>query len=380
MHNIYGHFWSRMLAENYQKTYPGQRLFHLSRSGYAGSPRFSSFPWTGDVSRSWNGLKAQLPVIQGMSISGIPYVHSDAGGFAGGDADAELYVRWLQFAAFTPIYRPHGTALGAVEPSVKDIPSEAALWPEPTKSYAREAAKTRYKWLPYNYTLSYLQTKNGKPLVMPLFFLNDKDSTLYKAGKQYLWGENVMIIPVTDKGRKKDTCYIPAGKWINLNNFKVVTGPQWIIDSSISMANIPVYAKAGSFIPTIEPMQNTVAYHEKTLHVMYIPADQPSSYELYEDDGLQPDAIKTGAYEICSFRSSGIKKMTSITVTSNGGKYPGQVQNRPMVLDIPLTARPAAISINGKTVSISGMMNADIKGLSIPFIFQHKKTVIRLMF
>ncbi len=84
IHNIYGHYWSKMLAVNFKKDYPNQRLFHLNRSGYAGSPRYNSFPWSGDVSRSWDGLKSQLPLIQGMSLSGIPYMHSDAGGFAGG--------------------------------------------------------------------------------------------------------------------------------------------------------------------------------------------------------------------------------------------------------------------------------------------------------
>ncbi|MGE5108176.1 MAG: TIM-barrel domain-containing protein, partial [Sphingobacteriales bacterium] len=107
VHNIFGHYWNKMLYDFYAKEYPNTRLFHLNRSGYAGSPRYNIFPWTGDVNRNWNGLKAQLPIILGMSLSGIPYIHSDAGGFTTTyNRDEELYTRWLEMAAFTPIFRP----------------------------------------------------------------------------------------------------------------------------------------------------------------------------------------------------------------------------------------------------------------------------------
>ncbi|MDB5195918.1 MAG: glycoside hydrolase family 31 protein, partial [Flaviaesturariibacter sp.] len=135
VHNLYGHNWTKMLYNNYAKDFPNRRLFSLNRAGFAGSQHYSIFPWTGDVSRSWSGLRAQLPVLLGMSMSGVPYVHSDAGGFAGGEGDNELYIRWLQFAAFTPIFRPHGTALYDVDPGANSFPSEAALIDQPYRDY-----------------------------------------------------------------------------------------------------------------------------------------------------------------------------------------------------------------------------------------------------
>ncbi|MES2849862.1 MAG: TIM-barrel domain-containing protein, partial [Bacteroidota bacterium] len=124
VHNIYGHYWNKMLFDNYAKELPNERLFHLNRSGFAGSQRYNIFPWSGDVSRSWSGLQAQVPLMLGMSMSGIPYIHADAGGFAGGEGDNELYVRWLQYAAFTPIFRPHGTALFEKDTATFSFPSE----------------------------------------------------------------------------------------------------------------------------------------------------------------------------------------------------------------------------------------------------------------
>ncbi len=84
VHNIYGHYWHKMIFDNYRKRYPAERLFNLNRAGYAGSQRYSIYPWTGDVSRSWGGLQAQIPTMLHMSMSGLPFIHSDAGGFAQG--------------------------------------------------------------------------------------------------------------------------------------------------------------------------------------------------------------------------------------------------------------------------------------------------------
>ena len=377
VHNIYGHYWSKMLFENFKKSFPNKRLFHLNRSGYAGSPRYCSYPWTGDVSRSWDGLKAQLPVLQGMSISGVPYVHSDAGGFAGGDGDPELYVRWLQFAAFTPIYRPHGTALGNIDPNAKDIPSEASLWPEPIKSLAKEAAITRYRWLPYNYNLSYLQTKNGKPLIMPMFFLDASDSNLYKATDQYLWGDNIMIVPITDKGQSIKTYYIPEEKWTNLNTMKVYSGSRWITDSSINMNAIPVYAKEGSFIPNLAAIQYTEDYNNKTLIVNYIPSVNASEYNLYEDDGEDASSIINKKFEITSFKCSGIKHQTIISIGSNGGKYIGQQIKRKILLNIPNFNQNVRVFVSEKEINQKLIVRKN-NGISIPLEFNHTTLNIKL--
>jgi oligosaccharide 4-alpha-D-glucosyltransferase len=209
VHNIYGHYWDKMLFDKYAKEYPNVRLFNLNRSGYAGSPRYSVFPWSGDVGRNWDGLKAQLPLMIGMSMSGVPYIHADAGGFGGGDVDEELYTRWLQFATFTPVFRPHGTAVGDADPNAKDIPSEPCFHPEPYKSIVRRYINLRYTFLPYNYTLAYEEAKFGKPLVKPLFYYSNTDCNLFKAQDEYLWGDNIIVAPVLDKAATTRKVYLP---------------------------------------------------------------------------------------------------------------------------------------------------------------------------
>ncbi len=377
VHNIYGHYWSKLLYENIKKNYQHDRLFHLNRSGFAGSPRYSGFPWSGDVSRSWDGLKAQIPLILGMSMSGVPYIHSDAGGFAGGDGDPELYVRWLQFAAFTPIYRPHGTALGNLEPNAKDIPSEAALWPEPTKSLAKKAACSRYRWLPYNYNLCYKQTTEAKPLISPMFYLPEKDSNLYKANAQYLWGEHVMVVPVTEKGINEMKYYIPNGTWTNLNNYQMYMGPKWINDTAISMNNIPVYAKEGSFIPMMEQMMHTDEYKDKKLMIYYFASKDSSKYDLFEDDGTDAQSLQNNLFDVMHFEGINLQDKISINISCSGGKMFNQKEKRNIEIRVPNIFTQRAVYIDGKKTD-NALFDKSINGYIIPISFEHKPMIISL--
>ncbi|MCC3157506.1 hypothetical protein LJ737_09665 [Hymenobacter sp. 15J16-1T3B] len=161
IHNGYGQMWASILSEGYQRQYPAERLFNLARSGWAGMQRHSVFPWSGDVSRSWAGLQAQVPIMLSMGLGGVGYMHSDAGGFAQGIADPELYTRWLQLAALGPVLRPHGGG---------DIAPEPYWWPPATQERVRAAVRLRYQLLPYLYSLAWENSQTGTPLTRPMNF------------------------------------------------------------------------------------------------------------------------------------------------------------------------------------------------------------------
>jgi len=108
VHNAFGHVWAKTVFENQVKQYPDVRPFILMRSGFAGSQRYGLIPWTGDVNRSWGGFNPQIELSLQMGLFGLAYTHSDLGGFAGGEEfDREMYIRWLQYGVFQPVYRPH---------------------------------------------------------------------------------------------------------------------------------------------------------------------------------------------------------------------------------------------------------------------------------
>jgi len=294
VHNIYGHYWSQMVYENWKKDYPEKRLFFLNRAGFAGSQRFSIFPWTGDVGRGWSGYRAQLPTLQSMSLSGIPYAHSDAGGFSMTDkADPELYTRWLQFASFTPIFRPHGSALEGLTPEgTISLPSEPTFWDEKTKAIALKTIQQRYRLLPYNYTLAWEQTQFGKPLIRPMIFENLQDSNLLKANDQYMWGSALLVAPVLYPGIQSRKVYLPEGNWYRWENLSWIKGGQWI-EETISLNSIPVFAKGGTFIPTWEKrnIKSTEEIkNEAVMELTWLPGESNDTSYVYIDNGETPEA------------------------------------------------------------------------------------------
>jgi oligosaccharide 4-alpha-D-glucosyltransferase len=358
VHNIYGHYWSKMLFEKYAAEYPATRLFHLNRAGFAGSQRYSIFPWTGDVARNWSGLKSQPLVLLGMSLSGLPYVHSDAGGFAMTDqADPELYTRWLQFAAFTPIFRPHGTALEDLDPAVKSIPSEPTFWDEPTKTIVRNYINLRYQLLPYNYTLAYEQAVYGRPLMRPMYYYNLTDSAAYKAEDQYFWGENILVAPVTSAGATARMVYMPKGKWYSLGDNNITEGGQYV-NNNVDIKNIPVFVKEGSFIPlwiSKDPITSTEEYDTKEITIRYFPSSTPTTYVWYDDDGITNKTLEKADYELVTFKGIARGNAITIDITTNNPNNYGRRSRRKFRIEIAGAAIDPNVTANGKQVAATAL-------------------------
>ncbi|MFI5134944.1 MAG: TIM-barrel domain-containing protein [Chitinophagales bacterium] len=380
VHNLYGQYWSKMVSDHYAEFYPDVRLFHLNRSGFAGSQRYQAFPWTGDVGRNWSGFRAQLPVLLGMSISGIPYVHSDAGGFAMGEKDPELYTRWVQFAVFTPIFRPHGTALEKLVPEVKNIESEPVFYDEPYKSILRNYYRLRYSLEPYNYTLAYEQEKFGKPLMRPMFYYSSVDTNLLRASDEYFWGDELLIAPVLQPGATDRKIYLPEGNWYDWNSSMKTEGGKWIA-VPIDINNIPVFVKAGSFIPSVDSLMNMDQYTGKNLRVNYYYDASSSSFTMYDDDGKTNKAWEKNQFELITFSSSQKKSKQMIEVKSNNGKYSGMPNERNMIFSfIGLPKKPKKISVDGNDFSQKTLWNEAAKTLQLNIQYKNDDEKIEIKY
>jgi len=296
LHNVYGHEWAKLVYQNQLKNHPNERPFVMMRSGFAGSQRYGIIPWTGDVSRSWEGLRSQIELSLTMGLSGLAYTHSDLGGFAGGEAfNKELYIRWLQYGVFQPIYRPHGQDHIAPEPVFHDAE---------TLKLARQSIKLRYQLLPYLYTLAYQNTTTGMPLMRPMFFEQPNNIKLYNMTQSYLWGDALLISPITKANEVKHQFYLPAGNWFDFWSDKKYQGNQ-TIELPVSLKQIPVMVRAGSFIPMIEPINNTKNYSTESMSIHYY-HDQSvikARYSLFNDDGQSLDSLVSGQYELLYFVS-----------------------------------------------------------------------------
>ena len=344
VHNVYGHNWAKLIADGFKKDFPAQRPFILMRAGYSGSQRFGMIPWSGDVSRSWGGLQSQMEIALQMGMQGLGYMHSDLGGFAGDYFDNELYLRWLQYGVFNPIFRPHAQEEVASEVAHKDIV---------TKAKAKKSVELRYQLLPYNYTLAYENSTKGKPLMRPLFFEEPTNETLLNEKESYLWGNDFLIKPITKPGVTTSEVYFPkSSNWFDFyTDKKYEAGTTQTV--SVNEETIPTFVRGGSFIPMIKTIQNTTKYSLTTfdLHYYYDESSKVSSGKLFNDDGSTPNTIETDNFEVMHFASSTKNKTTTITLSSQVGKKYEAINK---IVNLQLhNANPKSIVVDGKKVNFS---------------------------
>lgn len=312
VHNIYGHYWAKLIYEGYQKDFPEHRPFILMRAGASGSQRFGLIPWSGDVNRSWGGLKPQPEISLQMGMQGLAYMHSDLGGFAGDLLDNELYVRWLQYGVFQPLYRPHAQEEVASEPVFKE---------PATKALAKKAIELRYRLLPYNYTWAFKNSQTGIPFMRPLFFEEPENYRLFHISNTYLWGEDFLISPVMNPDVSTLEIYFP----VTSNWFDFYTDEKYEKGSRATMEvkeeSIPTFVRGGAFIPLAKPMQTTADYSVAALdlHYYYDQEVASSSADIYHDDGITSEAFEKGLFEILHLRSENLENELTLYLEKEVG-------------------------------------------------------------
>jgi len=371
VHNIYGHSWAKLLFEGYKKDFPEQRPFILMRAGAAGSQRYGLIPWSGDVSRSWGGLKSQPEIALQMGMQGLAYMHSDLGGFAGDVQDDQLYVRWLQYGVFQPIYRPHAQEAVASEPVFKE---------PKTKALAKKAIELRYKLLPYNYTLAFENNQTGAPLMRPLFFEEPENLESYEVADTYLWGNDFLVSPVMQDSINKKEVYFPGnGNWFDFYSGKKHKGGTRD-GISVSQDHIPTYVRGGAFIPMAKPLQTTADYSGDILEVHYYFDEEikESSSYLYHDDGKTPHSFENGQYEIIKFESSLSRDSLDLKIEKEEGEN-STTAVRVVEIRVENLKKPLGfVWVNGIKYTNKNFLHRE--KLNIPVRFDQNVTTIKIEF
>jgi len=276
-HNYYNFYWTKALYEGVHSVKPDQRLFILSRSAGTGSGKFNVSIWSGDISVSWPALKNQIAYGLNTGISGLPYWGSDVGGFVQPNSPEELYLRWQQFGAFTPVYRAHGT--GSREPFA---------YSEKIENLVSKVIKTRYKLLPYIYSTA-RQTMQGLPMMRGMYYESEKAPARF-LDSQYMFGDSILVSPVMEElsDTTEHTVWLPKGTWYNFFTMEKITAANDMeYTMNVNLETVPVFVKAGSIIPMKEEGKDVIlAVPEKGLK---------TSFTLYKDDG-KTESYKNGAY------------------------------------------------------------------------------------
>ena len=337
VHNLFNLLWSKAIFEAYQQHYPDTRLFNLTRSGTAGLQRYSTFPWSGDVRRSFSGLAVQLPIMLGMGLSGAAYQHSDLGGFTGGDMSTqpELYARWMQFGAFSPITRAHG---------VDALPTEPYQFGEQVENICRDYLRLRHRLLPYNYTYAHENSQSGLPLARPLILEYPDDPNATNLSAEYLWGEWMLVAPVVRTRTQTSNVYLPSGEWIDFWTKQTYSGNTTVtVDAPLE--RLPLFVKRGAIIPMQEwratPASGAAATPD-TLALDIYPAGS-ASFALYEDDG-RTLAYRRGQFATTTFDCQANDREISVLLGRSLGDYDGKPSHRLYALRVErVEARPDSI-------------------------------------
>ncbi|HKS06977.1 MAG TPA: TIM-barrel domain-containing protein [Gemmatimonadaceae bacterium] len=287
----------RMYWEGTQQLKPNERPFALHRNASPGIQRYGGFIWSGDVQARWETLATHVSVAINTGLSGFPYWGTDIGGFnPTAEYTGELHARWFQFGAFCPSFRSHGRNWHLKLPWGWDGgdggPFEAGQWraaPEElqnknVEAVARKYLELRYRLMPYVYTAMREARDSGLPLMRALWLHHADDPVAVARGDEFLWGSDMLVAPVVEKGATVRKVYLPRGAWFDFWTEERADGGREI-ERAVDIMTTPLYVRAGAVIPMGPVRQYAQEPSDEPLTLAVYPgADGVRT--MYDDDGI----------------------------------------------------------------------------------------------
>ena len=325
----------------------GKRPLLFHRWGGLGNHRYQ-IGFSGDTISVWDSLAFQPWFTATAANVGYAYWSHDIGGHVPGAVDPELYTRWVQFGAFSPVLRTHTT---------KNPDSERRIWayPEPYSSILRSTFQLRYALQPYIYTEARRTYDTGVAFLRPLYYEWPNSAPAYDAKNEYLFGDQMLAAPVVAPADKvtrltSEKIWLPAGEWIEWPTGKRLDGPAQV-DRSFSIDQIPVYLKTGAIVPMQPPMLYTGEKPVDPLIVNVWPLapGESSSYSMYEDSGVSVE-YQRGVFARTPIKAEQTGDTLRVEIGSVEGSYPGMLKTRAYELRLPADWPPASVTVNGKPV------------------------------
>jgi alpha-D-xyloside xylohydrolase len=337
-------------------TAPNQRVYILTRSGYAGQQRYSTATWSGDVTSTWTALAKQIPAGLGMSIAGVPYWTTDTAGYtmqekfynnasyakdpAAEDEFRELNARWFQFSTFTPMLRVHGE-IRPREMWLLGKNLDNGSTDTPVYNTELKFDRIRYHLFPYIYSLSGAVTEHDASIMRPLVMDFPTDATARTLTDEYLFGPSLLVAPITAYKQRSRELYLP-GKlpWYNLWTGASTAPGTTTADAPYD--TIPVYVRAGSILP-LGPDQQYIGEKAADPITLHIFTGADGHFTLYEDDGLTFD------YEHGAFTEIPItwtESTRTLTLGQRQGSFPAMLTHRTLQIVLTSPTTPTPFSLN----------------------------------
>ena len=398
-HPVYGGTWRsqrnafpletvRGIYQSQRKDYPDspKRVFIMTRSSFAGQQHYGSNMWSGDVNSSWDMLRKQVPAGLSFSLTGNPNFNTDIGGFfcnaynTKGPGSAprnpqfqELYVRWMQYGLFCPVFRSHGA----------DAPRE--IWQfgqkgEPVYDAIEQMIRLRYRLIPYLYSTAWQVTSNNESYLRPLFSDFVADKRVWDMTDEFMFGRSILAAPILDPQYTEEriirtnamtgwdrktlnvedstlnidwtvtktvTKYLPKGAtWYDFWTNRCYRGGQNVMLET-ALNRVPMFVRAGSILPLGPEMQYVGEKSWDNLELRIYPGAD-GSFTLYEDEGDSYNYEK-GAYTTITFQWN--NKVRTLTIGDRQGRYEGMLQNRQFTVVLP-DGSSRQVDYNGNKITI----------------------------
>ena len=397
-HKVYGGTWRsqrnafpletvRGIYNAQRKDDRGKRIFIMTRSSFAGQQHYGSNMWSGDVNSSWDMLRKQVPAGLSFSLTGNPNFNTDIGGFfcgsyntrGGGSAPKnpqfqELYVRWMQYGLFCPVFRSHGA----------DAPRE--IWQfgkkgEPVYDAIEKQIRLRYRLIPYLYSIAWQVTSNNDSYMRPLFADFAQDKKVWNMTDEFMFGRSILACPIVDPQYTEEKIirtnamtgwdkqnekmkesnnenvewaqaktavkYLPKGaEWYDFWTGKRYKGGQNLTIET-TLDRVPMFVRAGSILPLGPEMQYVGEKAWDNLEIRVYPGAD-GSFTLYEDEGDNYNYEK-GAYATITFHWN--DRTRKLTIGQRQGSYPGMLQTRQFTIVMP-NGQKQTVSYEGSEMII----------------------------
>ena len=372
---------------NQRQVSDNKRVFIMTRSAFAGQQHYGSGMWSGDVASSWDMLRKQVPAGLSYSLTGCPNFNTDIGGFFCGSYNTkgsgsapqnpqfqELYVRWMQYALFCPVFRSHGA----------DAPRE--IWRfgkcgEPVYDAIASQIRLRYRLIPYLYSTAWQVTSNHESYLRPLFSDFAADKRVWDMTDEFIFGRNILAAPIlnpqytqekviredamtgwdhkdvkTANGElivdwsapKSITKYLPKGTlWYDFWTGKSYRGGQ-SVTLTTTLDRVPMFVRAGSILPLGPEMQYTGEKPWDNLEIRLYPGAD-GTFTLYEDEGDSYN-YERGVYATIRFDWN--NKTRRLSISERQGSYPGMLSTRQFTVILP-DGTTKTIEYNGQQSTVT---------------------------
>lgn len=343
VHNVYGMENTRATFEGLKKLRPGERPFVMTRASYAGGQKYA-VTWTGDNNATWDHLKLSVAQLLNLGLSGFSYSAADVGGFTGGPSP-ELLTRWMQIAAFTPVFRVHAANNTPRSEPWVDGPEHLAL--------RRKAIEERYRLMPYIYQVAEQNARTGDPIMRPIFYdYPEMSSAFCDQAMTFTLGKSLLIAGASkpESPQAYDVC-LPKGGWYDYWNGTKAEAPKEtsfekfdVVKEKPSIERLPVFVRAGTILPR-QPLTQSLSETPSGPLSLDIYPGEDCTGELYADDGLT-DANERGVFLRQTISCTMGKDGMQIDFSAREGSY------KPWWSELTITVHgmsgPAGVSVNGK--------------------------------